>query len=363
LDVNVCPECKVPEPFQQGQIWLNNGDVVQALNPEARMVFIECENLDPLFKNIGDIIGMPIEPFVINIAARGTDIYMKSLIPEAVMEMVMAKQAEIQPFLDATMTYCHILGYGRYESVGYRYENDEDDFAIIRIEAPFSVPEAAGAIAGVTSSLVGGEQSVTHEEISPGLYEFTVNWTEFPETLKEKLRTVPHRHREGDIELERCPTCGVPAALSAFRWHLDRGLVVNSYTGRRMAMLGPELLDGLFRALEAELGETIPNMVVESQRRFTKTGFYSIEEVSNEGDFRTQLALRGMGNLKELQIGKRGVYMRLENAAIHLMIVGMLQGLFEMALDVESNVDWFLTEEGDLDVEIRPKAIMESMDT
>jgi hypothetical protein len=362
LDVNVCPECKVPESIQQGHIWLNNGEVVQAVNPQARMSFIECENLDPLFKNIGDVIGMPIERFVINIAARGTELFLKSLIPDTVMEMIKAKQMDVQPILDATMTYCHTIGYGRYEFVDYRYENDEKDYSITRIEAPFSVPEAAGAIAGVASSAVGGEHAVSYEEISPGLYEFTTRWTEYPETLKEKLKTIPHSHREGDIELERCPTCDVPAALSAFRWHLDRGLVVNKHTGRRMAMLGPELLDGLFRALETELGEAIPNAVVEGQRRFTKTGFYSIEDVSNEGDFRTQLALRGMGNLKELQIGKRGVYMRLQNAAIHLMIVGMLQGLFEMALDVESHVDWFLTEEGDLDVEIRPKAIMETMD-
>ncbi|GAG10846.1 unnamed protein product, partial [marine sediment metagenome] len=205
LEVDRCPECKVPEPFSQGQTWLNNGDIVQPVNHEIRMSFIECENLDPLFKNIGDIIGMPVERFVINIAARSTKRYMSSVIPEEV---------------------------------------------------------------------------------------------------KEKLQTIPHRHRDGDLELERCPTYGVPAALSGFRWYLDRGLIVNKHTRRRMAMLGPELLDGLFRALEAELGEAIPNAVVEAQRRFTKTGFYSIEEVSDEGDFRTQLALRGMGNLKDIQIGR-----------------------------------------------------------
>lgn len=362
MNVNICPECKVPEPFREAQVWLNNGDIVQRVNPQVRMGFIECENLDPLFKGIGDIIGMPIEKLVVNIAARGTKKYMDGVIPEAVKEMIQAKQMEIHTLTEGVITLCHAIGYGRYDFVGYRYEKDDKDYAILRIEAPFSVPEAAGAFTGVISAIVGGEHAVTYEEISPGLFEFTTCWTEYPEVLKEKLQTIPHNHRDGDLELERCPTCGVPTALSAFRWHLDRGLIINRHTGRRMASLGPELLDGLFRALEEELGETIPRVVVEAQRRFTKTGFYSIEEVSNEGDFRTQLALRGLGNLREIKMGSGGMSMRINGAAGHLLIVGMAQGLFEMAFDVESVVDWELSEEGDLEMEVKPKAIAKTVD-
>jgi hypothetical protein len=361
MDIVICPECKVPEPFNQGQLWLNNGDIVQTVNHEIRMSFIECENLDPLFKNIGDIIGINIDNIVVNIAARGTKKYMSSVIPEEVKEIVRSKQMDLTAVLEPIMTFCHVIGYGRYEFLDSRYERDDDDYALLRIESPFSVPEAAGAIAGVASALVGGEHAVSYEEVSPGLYEFTDRWTEYPEELVERLQAIPHRHRGGDIELEKCATCGAPVALSEFRWYLDRGLIVNRHTRRRMAMLGPELLDVVFRALEAELGETIPNVVVEAQRRFTKTGFYSIEAVSNEGDFRTQLALRGLGNLREIKMGSQGMRMRIDNATSHLMTAGMAQGLFEMALDVESNVEWELSEEGDLELEVRPLSIMETV--
>lgn len=361
MNIDFCPECKVPEPFNQGQVWLNNGDIVQKVNPEARLGFIECENLDPLFANVSDIIGMSIESMVTNITARGTEKYMNQLIPEPVKEMIQARQMDPTAFLEPVLNYCHIIGFGKYEFVDSRYERDEDDYSILRIEAPFSVPEAAGAIAGVASALVGGEHAVSYKEISHGVYEFRTQWTEYPEELKEKLQTSPHHHRDGDIELERCATCGLPVALSGFRWYLDRGLIVNKYSGRRLAILGPELLDVLFKALEDELGETIPEVVVEAQRRFTRTGFYSIEEVSDEGDFRTQLALRGMGNLREIKMGVNGMRMRIDNAAGHLLIVGMAQGLFEMALDVGSNVEWELSEDGDLEVEVRPQTIMETV--
>lgn len=70
-DIAVCEECGVPETFYQAHLWLNNGDIVQSVNQRVRLGFIECEMLDPLFKNVGDITGMPIEQPVINITSRG----------------------------------------------------------------------------------------------------------------------------------------------------------------------------------------------------------------------------------------------------------------------------------------------------
>lgn len=352
---NLCPECKVPLPFTQGLIWLNNGDIVQRASPQARAGFIECENLDPLFKNVGDIIGMPIEPQIVNITARGIERYMKELISEEMREMIQEGNIPPDTLIGPLLTYCHIVGYGQYEFIAYRYRKDADDYSRYRVDKPFSVPEVAGTLAGTTSAAVGGDHAVTYEEVSPDTYEFTTHWTRYPEELAEMMPIVPYRHRDGDLEIERCASCGGPAAFSGYKWRLDRGIIVNQHTGRRMALLGPELLDQLFRTLENELGEAIPQVVVEAQRRFTKTGFYSLEEVSDEGDFRTQLAIRGMGNLREIRMGMDGMLLRIDNAAGHLLIVGMAQGLFEMALDVESRVEWELSEWNDLVVEIRPR--------
>ena len=355
LHVNVCPECGVPETFTSAHKWLDNGDIVQRTFENARMSFIECENLDPLFRNIGEIIGFPIESLVINIAARGTALYMKEVLPEEICELVKEGSARIGVLVKPMITFCHVLGYGRYESSCAIYAGNEDDFFKQTIFNPFSVPEAAGALSGVVAAVVGGEHSVAYEEVSPGLYEFTTSWTVFPGALKERLRVDGYKHKDGDIELERCASCGGPKAFSEFRWDLDQGTIVNGLTGRRMAIVGLQLLDNLFEALENELGDTIPEVVVEAQRRFTKTGFYSISDVGNEEDFRTQLALRGMGNLKEFGMGVDGMRMRIDNTSGHLMTVGLAQGIFEMALDVDSFVEWETSEEGDLILEVTPQ--------
>jgi hypothetical protein len=355
LDVKLCPECNVPEPFCQGQVWLNNGDIVQSANPRTRLTLIECESLDPLFRNIGDIVGIPIEDMVANIAARGTKIYISDIIPREIKGMVRTKMMEPTYFIDNITSYCQIIGMGKYEWLGFRYENDADDYAKQRITDPYSVPLAAGGFAGAVSAVVGGEHAVTYREASPGVYELTTHWTEYPQVFKRKLLIHEYHHEDGDLELLKCATCGGPKALSEFKWHLDRGIIVNERTGRRMSLLGPEVLDPIFSALEGELGKEIPGVVIEAQRRFVRTGFFSLDITQAEEDLRDQLALRGLGNLREIRVGRKGAHMRLDNSCHHLLVAGLVQGNFEMAFDVLTKIDWGLSREGSLELRITPK--------
>lgn len=363
INVNVCAECGVPELFAQRQTWLNNGEIVQVSElpgsgprtAAVRLGFVECESLDPLFREIGQILGRPVEGLVMDFVAEATERYAKNMTPEAIIDMIRSKSIDMHDFVRPVLDYCGLIGYGKYQQVDFRYENDEEDYSRVLVEHPFSVPEAAGAIAGVVSALVGGRHGVSYREVRPGVYEFTTHWSS--RQAGPDIAEIPeYVHVDGDLELEACPSCGVPRALSGFFWDLEHGFIIHRKTGRRMAILGPESLDALFKALEMQLGERLPATVVEAQRRFVKNGMYSLEEISEEGDFRTQLAVRGMGNLQDLDIGRNGISMRINNAAGHLLTVGMVQGIFEVAFDMASNVEWALSEQRDLQVQISPRA-------
>jgi len=365
-EVSLCPECEVPEIFSAENLWLNNGDIVQRRNQNSRLAFLECENLDPLFLNIGEIIGMPIERMLINITARGLKRYLSRMIPEDVTsvlhsmkpgdEVLRERCRQLIDALNAANTMlARIFGSGKYETMDYRYERDEKDFSTIRVSEPYSVPLVVGTTAGHIGALVGGEREMEYKEVSPGVYEITSRAAAGDEVLYERLKLKDYVHEDGDIELARCGTCGGPAVFSGYDWDLDRGIIRNTFTGRRMAMLGPSLLDPIFEELEAELGEAIPHAVVEAQRRFVKTGFYSIEEVRDEGDMRTQFALRGLGNLKEIEMARKGVRVRMDNTTLHLVVVGLIQGLFEMAFDMDSNVEWELSGDNNLYLEVTPR--------
>jgi hypothetical protein len=127
-------------------------------------------------------------------------------------------------------------------------------------------------------------------------------------------------------------------------------------SGRRMAMLGPAALDAIYEELEKELGDNIPQVVIEAQRRFVKAGLTSSQEVRGIEDFRKELALRGVGNLKEFEGGKGGLRVRVENPCLHLMLVGLTQGLFELAFGCDGEMEWELDDDGDLVMEIAPKS-------
>ncbi len=93
----MCPECKVPGKFVDNHLWLGGGTVVQSTDQEHRMVLIECANLDPLFKGIEEIIGVPIERIVIETKRRATRDYLNRLIPDEIKDLV--RKQEVPPRL------------------------------------------------------------------------------------------------------------------------------------------------------------------------------------------------------------------------------------------------------------------------
>ena len=63
-----------------------------------------------------------------------------------------------------------------------------------------------------------------------------------------------------------------------------------------------------------------------------------------------------IGNLREFEMNRKELTMRLEDPCMRVIMIGMMQGIFEMAFDIESNVEWNLSDDGDLKVEIKPNA-------
>lgn len=351
-----CGNCGAPERFYQLHQWLSNGDIVQATNHQARMALVECDYVDPVFRDIGKAIGISIDHLVINIIARGTQMYMDSLIPPAVKDMMRNKLLDVREFSQGVMDICHAIGYGRYRFLDYRYENDENDFCRISIYRPFSILETSGAFAGVIASSVGGEHSVTYEEVSPDLFELTTGWTTYPEVLKERLKLNLYQPIEGDMDLEKCPVCGVPTLIaSQCEWDLENGVITNRRNGYRMTVLGPGLMDSVFEALEWELGDEIPRLVVDAQRRHAREGFAPIDFSQPCEEVRRQLAARGLGNLREHAMDAAGASLRLDNSCMRLPLVGMLQGSFEREHGVDSEVAWKILDKGTLSVEVKPQ--------
>jgi hypothetical protein len=355
LEVAVCPECGVPKPFTEDNVWLNSGAIVQASDKTRRVGFIESENLDPVYQGIEEIIGIPISHLVIDVIRKGTLDYIRNITLPRIQELIQNPEGAKNNVPDFLMTNGHVCGFGKYEMLDMEYVSAAEGHMTVRLTDPFSVLLSAGIQAGCGEAILYMPHEVTYKEVSTGVYEIKAYVSEHPQELEKRLTMKPYHHKEGDCELEECATCGGPKALSSFKWDLEMGKIFNISNSRRNVLIGPEAQDPLFEDLEKELGEAIPAAVIEAQRRFIKTGGYSIDEMINAEEFRTQLALRGLGNLRKVDLSSKSLRVRIDNAASYLMIVGMAQALFETATDVESSVQWELSEDGNLEIEVIPR--------
>jgi hypothetical protein len=352
----VCPECGVPVYVTREHSWLDNGDIVHSRDKERRLVFIESENIDPLLHGIEESIGVSIERIVIACVQENDRMRFGLFIPNELRERIRNHETDYRPVLDTFVIISRDMGRGKLGVVDLRYQGDEDDFCTFRISEPFSLPLTCGSRAAGIEAILGYAHDVTYEQVSPHVYDITVSPARVYEGQQDRMFRDDYHHRRGDIALERCLSCGGPRALAAFRWHQDRGVIVDASTQRRMVMTTPFELDPVFQELEEELGDTIPSVVVEAQRRYTRDNFYLLWNIMDEEDFRSQFALRGLGYVREARVKKSGLRLRLENAVLHLMIAGSLQGAFEAATGSESSIEWELSGDKDLELEIKPAA-------
>lgn len=347
-----CPECGAPRQFVENHVWLDNGVIVQSGDRAHRMVLLESENLDNLYHGIEEIIGLPIERIVIETKRRATRQYIDKLLPDEVKEMVSRKEIDMNLLIQANNNVARIMGYGDVQVVGWRYDQDQDDYLTERVRNPYSIPLWCGDLAGAVEAVTRRDNDARYRLLSADEVEIKAFPAEHPPQFQGRLELREYYLLEGDINLDRCSTCGGPAGLSALRWDLEAGTITDTGTGRRLVMLGPAYQEAVFEELERELGEEIPRTIVEAQRRFVKSGFYRMREIENEDQFRRLLALRGMGNLRVFSLQGGRLRARLENAALHLMIVGLLQGYLETATGSDSAAQWELTPEGVLELEV-----------
>jgi len=352
---NKCPECGVPMLVTSEHLWLDNGDIVQARDRNSRIIFMETENLTPIFRSLEEILGVPVEHMVITVARRAYRVYLRAFIPERVLEKIRRKEMDYEPVDAAFRELGKFNGAGRYELVKRRYERDDDDYDTVSVSEPYCLPLCVAAHVGAIEAITGRDQGYSYREVGPDLYHITAFPSPHPEELKDRLRFRPYEHREGSTELDRCATCGGPRALAEFRWHPDRGVILSGATGRRICIQGNALLEPVFQELEEELGESIPRAVVEAQRRFVTGGFYGPDDVPDEDGFRTYLALRGLGSLGEMRMERSGMRLRVENVAMHLLVAGLAQGFYELRYGTGSEADWQLTGDGTLELEVRPR--------
>ncbi|MBN2026819.1 MAG: hypothetical protein JW854_08690 [Actinobacteria bacterium] len=350
MDAKLCQGCGVPRRITKEHIWLGNGLIVERKNPEQRMLFFESENIAGLFRNIEEIIGLDIEHIIMESQHRSTYEYVTNLVPPLVRKVV--SHVGLKQLTRNLLKLSALMGQGCGTLTSLKIKGSEDDHVAIAIRNPWFLPSNCGLISGGLEALTGLESRASYEEISPGEYLITARISSQPKELEGRLQKRSYPRKEGDLELKRCAFCGGPQDLASFSWNACEGIIETESSGRRMVLMGPGEFEPVFEELRNELGEHVTRVIMEAQRLFVTEGFYSREDIRQEKDLVHHFALRGLGNLREIDLAENRLSARLENPCMHMMMVGLLLGFYELIFGRKGEAAWEIDLDGDLVVEV-----------
>jgi hypothetical protein len=277
---------------------------------------------------------------------------MAKMSPEEKETLYATVRAIVNSIVDIAKNY----GYGAQELSELWERGADFPWRVQRIYDPYSILFIAADNLGSVEAFEGVEMQVSYQVLGDGSYRTEVYPGSHSIELKERLKRRRYDFKPGGISYERCPECGIPLAVASRRWDLERGIITDPETERRMAIFGPFSVDAICDDLEMELGAEVPAAVIEATRRYIRDA-WNLENWNRDGlTFQQMIAVRGLGNLVRFEGDRDRLHMRIENSCLHLPVIGTVQALVEMAYRVDSSsVEWELAEDGDLDLAIKVK--------
>jgi len=117
--------------------------------------------------------------------------------------------------------------------------------------------------------------------------------------------------------------------------------------------VGPGGIQAIFDELASELGESIPETVIEAQRMRVASQDFDAWKKFGAGEFRELLAVLGFGNMISFEASDGTYSATIENAALSLMIVGTALGALEAITGKKATAEWSLDPDGDLQISVR----------
>lgn len=345
--VKVCSYCGVPRNFLKDVQWNSDGTITQTWNPDHRRFFYESKGLDTLFRNLQDLVGVPIDRIIIEGLRKTTYDFMDTQFSG--IKGWMARTIPRRMFYNKVAGMGWLYGLGTLEVLDVK----RGEYVKWLSRNSYSLTLHQGDMVGIFNAVEGLPAEIAVEERDGG-HVFNITASAKPEEeMLARLQRIVLPRKPGKVSFERCPECGLPLHLKECTWKVEEGTITDKATGRNMSLVGPEGFDAIFRELEAELGEDIPHSVVEAQRQYVVEAF-NTEEVQPELDNLVfLLALRGMGNLVHLSFSDDLMKAVVENADPTLMVAGMLQGIFELATGKGSTYDYTRSDDGTLTVTVK----------
>jgi len=142
-----CKTCGVPLIIGKGHVWNSDGTITQRRDPDHRMALIDSNGVNPLFANIEQLIGVPIEKMIIESKARATRAYISKLIVGA--KGAIARVVGLERIIRRVVEQGRVMGYGDIKVSEFNWK---ELYLYCEIGNPYSLPLFMGDLRGATAT-------------------------------------------------------------------------------------------------------------------------------------------------------------------------------------------------------------------
>ncbi|MBN2028444.1 MAG: hypothetical protein JW854_16965 [Actinobacteria bacterium] len=344
--IKVCAACGVPREISEGSRWESDGTISALRTPGQRSLFYEVEGIDSLFRNIGEIVGQPVNRIVAEGKRKNTLDFL-----EGYFSGLMGMLARTIGRRRIYMTIADLgaaFGYGHFKIMDVK----RGEYVKVFGRNIYSLPLLTGDLLATFNFTERLPASVIVEEKEGGQI-ITIKQGEKPEEeLSSRLEPVLVVPKPGDIHFDTCASCGAPIDLKSWDFDVEAGVITDNTTGRRMASMGIDQVDAVLRELQEELGEEIIAFILQAQRDYIKSNLGADEIGGGYSYLRHFFALRGMGNLVSYEFDGSRLEAIIENARPPLLVAGVMYGVFESLSSVAGKLDYSLLDDGTLEIKV-----------
>lgn len=351
-----CGRCTAPIYVRLAAVWNDDGTITGRFAGHTRVVQIYAAEINHILSGIGERIGLDIGRLVVEGERKAAVEFTGEMT--AIGHGLAGSVGRSRLFSRLVLTFVLRavknagLGNGRIT----QYKRGER--MTVEFSTPFNIPILVGEMLGAFEAFFRrpaegdweGDThfAVVHIKASPSAAHVE----------EERLKPVLTPTIPGKVELQRCPRCGMPLAVTAlYNFDLDAGIATEVTTGRRIVTVIIDSLNAVFKELESELGPEIPRMIVDLESDYIKDIAPGPEGPADEAllaKLLDDLKVKGMGNPVEISLSGDSLTVRIDNPFSEELLAGRVLGFYRALIADPAEVQWTSEHKGYVTVVVRP---------
>ncbi len=323
MPIASCSICGTPLILGRKTRWYPDGGLRTADDTALRLVFVDTEELNQLFCSLSQQLGTPLEQYLQE-GSRDFSRRYVALLLRLLDREGMGHYPREESVYALLCDHMRIWGLASPTISEYR---DHEGLSL-ELFNPINPFMPCGYFSGAAEVLEGSPATCTwDEEDGEGRMDIT---------LMEDAQPPPEDAEEeglsgsgkGNIEFPRCPECGVPQQISRINWDTDSGVITDLANGRRVAMIGADILGVALALIADDLGEHVLQRVVETEREYAREVLFPVLHPSSDPmEVRARFAALGHGDITA-EAGDKTVFKIRHPFNPHFM-AGRVLGFYE----------------------------------